>query len=112
MDPGLAVILSDQVLVGLGASMLATGSYGAVRERLLQGLVYCTDRGYTQLGFPTSEEGGFFERPSNCPALRDDAFVIPGLAHASLVLPCTNGGLQTCSLEIRTIRWQRPKKAE
>ena len=38
--------------------MLADGSHRAVRERLLQGLVYCTDTGYAQLGFPTSEEGG------------------------------------------------------
>ena len=61
----MADILSDQVLVGLGPSMLPDGSYGAVRERLLQGLVYCTDTGYAQLCFPTSEEGGFFERPFN-----------------------------------------------
>ena len=42
--------------------MLADGSYGAVRERLLQGLVYCSDTEWAQLGFPMSEEGGFFER--------------------------------------------------
>ena len=55
-DPELADILNDQVLVGLGASMLADGSYGAVGERLLQGLVYCSDTEWDQLGFPTSEE--------------------------------------------------------
>ena len=75
--------------------MLADGSYGAVRECLLQGLVYCTDTECAQLGFSTSEEGGFFERPSKCPPLCDDALVIPGLVHASVVLPCTNGGLET-----------------
>ena len=68
--------LSDQVLVGLEVSMLADGSYGAVR---LQGLVYCTDTSCAQLGFPTSEVGGFFERPSKCPPLCDDTLVIPGL---------------------------------
>ena len=87
--------MSDQVLVGLEASMLADGCYDAVRERLLQGLIYCTDPGYAQLGFPTSEEGGFFERPSNCPPLCDDTLVIPGLVHASVVLPSTNSGLET-----------------
>ena len=74
--------------------MLADGSYGAVREHLLQGLVYCMDTGYAQLGFPTSEEGGFFERPSKCPPLCDDTLVI-SYANASVVLPSTNGGLET-----------------
>ena len=50
---------------------------------------------YAQLGFPTSEEGGFFERPFKCPPLCDDTLVIPGLVHASVVLPSTNGGLET-----------------
>ena len=75
--------------------MLADGSYGAVRERLLQGLVYCSDTEWAQLGFPTSEERGFFERPSKYPPLCDDTLVIPGLVHASVVLPSTNGGLET-----------------
>ena len=75
--------------------MLADDSYGAVRERLLQGLVYCTDTKCAQLGFLTSEEGGFFERPSKCPPLCDDTLVIPGLVHASVVLPSANGGLET-----------------
>ena len=44
--------------------MLADGSYGAVKERLLQGLINFTDPEWAQLGFPTSEERGFFERPS------------------------------------------------
>ena len=75
--------------------MLADGSYDTVRERLLQGLVYCMDTGYAQLSFPTIEEGGFFERPTKCPHLCDDTLVIPGLVHASVVLPSTNGGLET-----------------
>ena len=75
-------IVSDQVLVGLGASMLADGCYG-------------TGPGYAQLGFPTSEEGGFFERPSKWPPLCDDTLAIPGLVHAWVVLPSTNGGLET-----------------
>ena len=91
----MADISSDQVLVGLGASMLADGSYGAVRERLLQGLVNCTDPEWAQLGFPTSEERGFFERPSKYLPLCNDTLVIPGLVHASVVLPSTNGGLET-----------------
>ena len=70
--------------MGLGASILADGCYGAVRERLLQGLVNCR-----------SEEGGFFERPSKCPPFCDDTLVIPGLVHASVVLPSANGGLET-----------------
>ena len=74
--------------------MLADGSYGAVRERLLQGLVYCTDTEYAQLGFPTSEKGGFIERPYKCSPLCDDALVIPGFVHASVVLPSTSGGLE------------------
>ena len=73
--------------------MLADSCYGVVRERLLQGLVNCTDTGYVQLSFPMSEEGGFFERPSKCPPLCDDTLVIPGLVHASVVLLSTNGGL-------------------
>ena len=80
--------MSDQALVGLRASMLADGPYGAVRERLLQeGLVYCTDTECAQLGFTMSEERGFFERPSKCLPLCDDTLVIPGLVHASVVLP-------------------------
>ena len=75
--------------------MLADGCYGAVGQRLLQGLVYCTESGYVQLGFPTSEEGGFFERPSKCPPLCDGTLVIPGLVHASAVLPSTNSSLET-----------------
>ena len=75
--------------------MLADGSYGAVRERLLQGLVYCTDTQYAQLGFSMSEEGGFFECPSKYAPLCDDTLVIPSLVHASLVLTSTNGGLET-----------------
>ena len=59
--------------------------------RLLQGLVYCTNTGYAQLGFPTHEEREFFERPSKC----HDTLVIPGLVHVSVVLPSTNGGLGT-----------------
>ena len=74
--------------------MLADNSYGAVRECLLQGLVYCTDSECAQLGFSTSEEEGFFERPSKCPPLCD-TLVIRGLVHASVVLPSTNGGLKT-----------------
>ena len=81
--------------MGLVASMLTDGSYGAMRERLLQGLVYCTDRRYAQLGFSTSEEGGYFERPSIWPPLCDDTLVIPGLVHALVVMPSTNGGLET-----------------
>ena len=75
--------------------MLADGSYGAVRERLLEGLVYCSDTEWTLLGFPTREEGGFFERLSKYPPLCDDTLVIPGLVHASVVRPSTNGGLET-----------------
>ena len=67
--------------------MLADGSYGAVRESLLQGLVNCTDPEWAQLGFLTSEERGFFERPSKYPPLCNDTLVIPGLVHASVVLP-------------------------
>ena len=67
--------------------MLAGSSYGAVRKRSLLSLVYCTDPGYAQLGFSTSEVGGFFEHPSKCPPLCDDTFVIPGLVHALVVLP-------------------------
>ena len=66
-----------------------------MREGLLQGLVYCTDTGYAQLGFPTSEEGVFFERPSKCSPLCDDTLVIVGFVHATVVLPSTNGGLET-----------------
>ena len=91
----MAGILIDQVLVGLGASMLIDGCYGAVRERLLQGLVNCMDTECVQLGFSTSEEGGFFERPSKCPLLCDDTLVTPSLVHAPVVLPSTNGGLET-----------------
>ena len=75
--------------------MLADGSYSMVRERLLQGLIYCTDTECAQLGFPMSEEGGYFERPSKYRPLCDDTLVIPGLVHASMVLPSTNGGLET-----------------
>ena len=71
--------------------MLADGSYGAVRERLLQGLVYCLDTEWDQLGFPTSEEGGFFERPSKYPPLCDDTLVIPGLEVRS-----DEGWIRTC----------------
>ena len=59
--------------------------------RLLQGLVYCTNTGFAQLGFPTHEEREFFERPSKC----HDTLVIPGLVHVSVVLLSTNGGLKT-----------------
>ena len=62
---------------------------------MLQCLVYCLDTEWAQLGFPTSEEGGFFERPSKYPPLCDDTLVIPGFVHASVVLPSTNGGLET-----------------
>ena len=75
--------------------MLADGSYGAVRERLLQGLVYFSDTEWAQPGFPMSEDGGFFERPSKYSPLCDDTLVIPGLVHTSVVLPSTNGGLET-----------------
>ena len=74
--------------------MLADGSYGAVRERFLQDLVYCTDTECAQLGFPTREEGAFFDCPSKYPSLCDDTLVMPGLVHASVVLPSTNGGLE------------------
>ena len=56
--------------------MLADGCYGAARERFLQDLVYCTDTAYAQFGFPTSEEGGFFVRPSKCPPLCDVTFSV------------------------------------
>ena len=75
--------------------MHADGFCGAVRECLLQGLVYCMDTEYAHLGFPTNEEGGFFERPFKCPPLCDDTLVIQGLVHASVVLPSTNCGLET-----------------
>ena len=75
--------------------MRADGSYGALRERLLQGQVYCSDTEWAHIGFLTSEVGGFFERPSKYPPLCDDTLVIPGLVHASVVLPSTNGCLET-----------------
>ena len=75
--------------------MLADGSYGAVRERLLQGLVNCMDPEWAQLGFPTSEERGFFERRYKYPPLCNDTLVIPGLVLTSVVLPSTHGGLET-----------------
>ena len=75
--------------------MLADGSYGAVRERLLQSLVYCSDTEWAQLGFPMSEEGGFFEPSFKYSPLCDDTLVIPSLVHASVVLPSTNGSLET-----------------
>ena len=95
--------------------MSADASYSVVRERLLQGLVYCTNPGYAQLGFPTSEEGGFFERPSKCPPLCDDTLVLVTRSCA-----CVGGAALyqwwsanfSCTLEIRIERWHRPKKAE
>ena len=74
--------------------MLADGSYGAVRERLLQGLVYCTDTGYAHLG---SRRARREDSPSVHPNVRlcDDTLVIQGLVHTSVVLPSTNGGLET-----------------
>ena len=85
--------------------MLADGSSGAVRECLLRGLVYFTGTEYAQLGFPTSEEGGFSECPSKCPPLCDDPLLILGLVHASVVLPSTNGGLET-SLATWNSHWK------
>ena len=83
---------------------------------LAQGLVYCTGTGYANLGFPTPEDGGFFERPSKCPPLCDDTLVIPGLVRASVVLPSTNGGLETSLAPWKFASkggiWHRPKKAE
>ena len=85
--------------------MLADGFYGAVRERLLQGLVYCSDTEWAQLGFPTSEEGGFFERPSKLHT-RPCACV----GGAALYQWWSGNFFRT--LEIRIARWRRPKKAE
>ena len=62
---------------------------------MLQGLIYCTDPGCAQLGFRISEEEGFFDCLSKCPPVCDHTLIIPGLVHASVVLPSTNGGLET-----------------
>ena len=112
-----AGIVSDQVLVGLGASMLANGCYGAVRERLLQDLIYCMDPGYAQLGFPMERYG----------AMREDSSTVHLNVRLSAMIRWSYQALcmhrWCCPLPMVVWkllsdpgnsheRWHRPKKAE